>query len=467
MNQKQRRKHKNKHILLFSFPQASGSTALSSASCSTENYGKPMKNLYFFLLLLASTSFLSAQTYTTVGSPTPLGGTCHCMTVDGESSTSIWEDNNLDLSDFQKQAKDLVWETEIYLGKDDDGGHGIAFVIQGMGNNVHGNGGAPLGYGGSSGIFPSIAIEIDTYGNTFDPTTEDHLAVHLQGNHRSIASGSSFTELPNMEDDLYHDLRVVWHYDRDVPSNSTLTATIDGAYSLTYSIDPAMIFNPFNPIYVGFTSGANSNATNVHKVSFSTSGSTGSCAASLPVEFLSFEASVLSSNEVVLDWATASELNNAYFEVLRSADGQSWVSTQSIDGAGTTSEIQNYQVRDEIPFQGVLYYQLKQIDYNGDFSFSEVLEVEVGLEEALQLVAYPNPAQEDVTLRITSEEINKAVKIQLFHITGTEILTEVLPASSAYTQQLTLNVSGLVSGMYVVKVNNGRQSKTQQIVISH
>ena len=429
-----------------------------------------MKNLFFlFAILLATVSFTSAQTYSYRGGTSAPVGNCFCMTsVDpGNTSSAVWEDDGLTLALFQRSNRDLSWDFEIYLGDNDAGGHGIAFVIQGEGSTASGNGGAPLGYGGTSGIIPSIAIEIDTNPNSFDPTTDDHLSVHLQGNHKTPMAGTTPVALPNMEDGAYHSFSVVWHYDEVTPANSTLTATLDGTYTIVANIDPATIFNAFNPIFVGFTAGVNSLARNEQKVSFGAAGSPGSCSVSLPVEFLSFEATALENQQVELNWATASEVNNDYFEVLRSVDGQIWESITHIDGAGTTDEVTHYQTRDEVPFQGRVFYQLKQVDFNGDFSFSDVLEIEVGYQQALSLTAFPNPTSDNLNVIIHTEEIQIPLKVQLFHITGALVLNEYLPPSVSHSQQLSLNVGGLATGMYVVKVNDGQISKTQQIVVAN
>ena len=427
-----------------------------------------MKKLYFLITILAvNLQFISAQTYTTTGGATSTSGNCYCMTSPGNTSSAVWEDDNLTLPLFQRTNRDLSWEFEIYLGDDDNGGHGIAFVIQGEGNNASGNGGAPLGYGGSSGVIPSVAIEIDTYENSFDPTADDHLSVHIQGNHKIPAAGTTPVALPNMEDGAYHSMTVVWHYDDIIPSNSSLTATIDGVYTIVANFDPAFVFNAFNPIYVGFTAGVNALATNEQKVSFGAAGGTGSCSVSLPVEFLGFDATSLGNQEVDLEWATATEQNNDYFEVLRSADGNMWESIAQVDGAGTTDQVSTYQLRDAVPFQGVVYYQLKQVDFNGTYSFSDILEIEVGYQEPLQLTAYPNPANDHVNLLIETEQLNTPVKVQLFHITGAQLYQHILPGSPTHKQELRLETSDLAAGIYVVKINDGKINQTKQIMIAH
>ena len=84
--------------------------------------------------------------------------------------------------------------------------------------------------------------------------------------------------------------------------------------------------------------------------------------APLPIELISFEATP-NGDDVDVSWATASEINNDYFEVLRSSNGNEFESIVTIDGAGNSNEILNYEFEDDNPYPGVSYYKLKQIDF--------------------------------------------------------------------------------------------------------
>ena len=398
-----------------------------------------------------------------------MGGTCYCM-ADGvaSSASQVWQDNNIKLSYFTPNNEALrVWESEIFLGTNDGGGHGIAFVIQAESNTAGGNEGSPLGYGGTSAIVPSIAIEIDTYANTFDPTTDDHLSIHLQGNHKTPMTGTTPVALPNMEDGAYHSLRVTWQYNKLNPAASKLTATVDGIYTITGNLDMSTIFNATRPIYVGFTSGTNGIATNQQKVSFGPLGGTGTCSSlSLPVELLSFEVSALNTQEVELSWATAWEENNDYFEVLRSVDAQLWQTVAQVDGAGNSEEVREYQLTDQVPNQGKMYYQLKQVDFNGNFSFSQILQVDAGFQQEFLAVPYPNPAAHQARLNITTKERNKVVQLEMFNILGAKVYETKLPAVNAHTQEVELPVSELEPGIYFIRVGDYLYSHTSRLIVS-
>ncbi len=95
---------------------------------------------------------------------------------------------------------------------------------------------------------------------------------------------------------------------------------------------------------------------------------------SLPIELVSFEATA-QEKEVALTWVTASELNNDYFTVERSADGSSWEVVLTKQGAGTTTQRTEYNALDSRPLAGLSYYRLKQTDFDGKFSYSSIQSV--------------------------------------------------------------------------------------------
>ncbi len=100
----------------------------------------------------------------------------------------------------------------------------------------------------------------------------------------------------------------------------------------------------------------------------------------LPVQLTSFAAKP-SKNSVQLSWSTASEQNNSYFEILRSAKGQPDVVIGKVNGNGTTSTANQYHFTDYAPLASA-YYQLRQVDYNGDSQKSEVVFVSVNLNQS-------------------------------------------------------------------------------------
>ena len=111
---------------------------------------------------------------------------------------------------------------------------------------------------------------------------------------------------------------------------------------------------------------------------------------SLPIELLGFYA--YAKDQVVqLDWATASEINNDYFTIERSKDGENWQDILQTAGAGASNSTINYSEIDSSPLYGTSYYRLKQTDFNGAFSYSTTQVVKFGISNDAEILSFPNP----------------------------------------------------------------------------
>lgn len=129
----------------------------------------------------------------------------------------------------------------------------------------------------------------------------------------------------------------------------------------------------------------------------------------LPIELIAFEGSVM-NGIVHLNWTTASELNNDYFTVERSQNGEKFETLTLIPGAGTTTVSQTYSAEDKSPFIGKSYYRLRQTDYDGKTSISKIILIEVQERNTGVVALYPNPINNTNTLTVVyvgneSEEI--------------------------------------------------------------
>lgn len=156
---------------------------------------------------------------------------------------------------------------------------------------------------------------------------------------------------------------------------------------------------------------------------------TSSLANPLPIELLTFEAS-RQAEGVLLEWVTASELNNDYFDIQRSADGSEFVQVERIRGAGTTSQVTRYQLIDRNALPGKSYYRLKQTDVDGTSSYSEVIAV--SFDDPYAFNVWPNPAVVDGSVFVNQAGdyviINNMGQV-VRKVTGTrEIDLHALPA---------------------------------------
>lgn len=110
----------------------------------------------------------------------------------------------------------------------------------------------------------------------------------------------------------------------------------------------------------------------------------------LPIELLYFQGRLQENNEVLLEWETSSEQNNEGFEIQKMNATGDWEKIGWIEGAGTTFEQQQYNCVDKNPEDGLNYYRLKQIDFDGSFEFSNMVAIEVE-NRISKLKIFPNP----------------------------------------------------------------------------
>ena len=140
----------------------------------------------------------------------------------------------------------------------------------------------------------------------------------------------------------------------------------------------------------------------------------------IPVELLSFTATS-NGKEVILSWSTATELNNQLFEVQRSFEGSEFATVGFVNGKGTTTERQDYIYRDKILADGKYFYRLKQIDYLGNFEYSDIIEMEIRVFNTYLLEQnYPNPFNPATTIGYGIKEKSN-VKISILNSIGEEI----------------------------------------------
>lgn len=167
----------------------------------------------------------------------------------------------------------------------------------------------------------------------------------------------------------------------------------------------------------------------------------------LPIELLYFNGKK-TSNGNLLQWSTESEINNDYFTIERSNDAVGFYEIGTIPGAGNSSNTLNYQFIDDTPTGNKHYYRLKQTDYDGKFSYSNIIVITNTLAEN---VYFSNATNELITQGFTANFIH------IYNLQGK--LIQAINNSSERTQ-LRLN-----DGMYLVKVKTDTEVITQKIMV--
>jgi len=188
--------------------------------------------------------------------------------------------------------------------------------------------------------------------------------------------------------------------------------------------------------------------------------------APLPVELTSFEAT-LDGEEVVLSWTTASETNNAGFDVQVRADRLDgvWEHLAFVEGGGTTHARRFYQHRVASLSGGVHRFRLKQIDVDGGFAFSPVVEVRIGAPARFALHgAYPNPSD---GVAIIPFEVARStlVRMDIYDILGRQVAVLVDEEHMPGHHQVPLDVSRLSAGVYLYRIRMGDFQATRKLTV--
>ncbi len=163
----------------------------------------------------------------------------------------------------------------------------------------------------------------------------------------------------------------------------------------------------------------------------------------LPVTWLSFTGKAV-NKQVVLDWSTASETNSRDFRVMHSTDGTRWTEIGSVEAAGNSQNIRNYQFTHTTPADGNNTYQLLQRDLDGRTQRSRIVNVVVGKAQP-GLIVYPNPV-EDNRIRV---QLASASTIILYNSVGAEVFRQTLPMG---THNIVL--PPLAAGIYRIRAGN-------------
>ncbi len=185
----------------------------------------------------------------------------------------------------------------------------------------------------------------------------------------------------------------------------------------------------------------------------------------LPVELTSFTANVNDQGNVVLNWITATELNNQMFEIERKTEEGQYVTIGYVDAQGTTTEPQEYSYIDNTVETGTYFYRLKQIDFLGTYEYSDEVEVEVlgpltfGLEQN-----YPNPFNPSTNIKYSVPETG-VVKLAIYNTLGEEVVVLVDGMVNAGFYEITFDASNLPSGAYFYRLQSDNLNQVKKMLL--
>ena len=175
----------------------------------------------------------------------------------------------------------------------------------------------------------------------------------------------------------------------------------------------------------------------------------------LPIELIEFTAAP-SGKKVLLSWVTASELNNDFFTVERSVNAEEWQEVSTLAGAGTSLKTNRYELTDDQPIDGASYYRIKQTDYNGSISYSEIRLVK--LDETQEFNVFPNPSQGQFTLEGLAEGVNYEARV--LNSLGQLVNVRI----DRIGNKLVTDLSSLPEGIYIMQISNGSVLQSIRLV---
>ncbi len=193
----------------------------------------------------------------------------------------------------------------------------------------------------------------------------------------------------------------------------------------------------------------------------------------IPVELISFEA-LTGKNSVSLNWITATETNNAGFEIERASFRknettplQKWINIGFVDGKGTSTEMHYYTFTDNNLSPGSYSYRLKQIDFDGSYSYSNVVETEVQSYQFAMMQNYPNPFNPSTVIEYHLET-SGLVLLKVYDVLGREITTLVneIRQPGSYKVLFTADELQLTSGIYFYRLQTDSFTQTLKMILS-
>lgn len=174
----------------------------------------------------------------------------------------------------------------------------------------------------------------------------------------------------------------------------------------------------------------------------------------VPVELTSFTANA-QQNGVMLKWVTATETNNMGFEVQRKTSND-WQKLTFVDGNGNTTKLSHYQYFDNFKdesFTGKLSYRLKQIDFDGTFEYSDVVNIDVDFTPDKYSLAqnYPNPFNPSTKIKYEIPQTSLVV-LKVYDVIGNEVATLVNKEQAAGKYQVNFDAKNFSSGIYYYQI---------------
>ncbi len=183
----------------------------------------------------------------------------------------------------------------------------------------------------------------------------------------------------------------------------------------------------------------------------------------LPIELISFTAKLL-GDIVSVNWSTATEINNDYFEIQRCGPDLNWIQIALVPGAGNSNGTLHYTHYDRSPLKGISYYRLKQVDFDGQFTYSDaVAVVNINAEVSDDLFVYPNPSRGgSVFVRVPNAYRTESAAINIYSPLGQIVYSAKYDTNADLVE---VKYGKLQAGVYYISVESTLINTGAKLVI--
>lgn len=162
-----------------------------------------------------------------------------------------------------------------------------------------------------------------------------------------------------------------------------------------------------------------------------------------------------------LSWTTFTETNTRGFSIERSIDGQGFAEVGDVNGAGSSTETLEYRWDDRNAPGNHYFYRLRNVDLDGSFSYSNIVELTRGQGAVEIVTVYPNPFADALSVQLSSPGIGKA-DIELYDLSGRKV--RAYTGVSTAGNVMNLSGLGLDAGTYMLRVTVGNATTTRKVV---
>src|ERR1019366_8743728 len=237
------------------------------------------------------------------------------------------------------------------------------------------------------------------------------------------------------------------HWNGSAWENNNNAVTTTGTCGTAGTLSTNLVVTSFSP----FTFGSDTTTSSVDP---------------LPIELLSFNATP-NGKAVDLAWTTASEINNDFFTIERTTDGFNFEMIGTLKGAGNSTWVINYTLVDNHPSDGVSYYRLKQTDYDGHTSYSELKMVSFEKNTDFSFNIFPNPTDDGIFNVEINAAKNAEVLVVVHDVLGKEIYSKVIITEQKGNIVYAIDLLQKVSpGVYLITVTSNDKIYNKKLIVN-